>query len=141
MSDSNLPSPPPGAPASDTPSSAGATDPAPPAPTAVIEPSDTPSTPPATPTGASTKKPHRARRIISMVLVVLTAILVPLASTAVWATRTALNTDRFTTTVKSVISDPAVISVVSDKVTDETFDALANSQVGQNLPSALRPVA
>jgi hypothetical protein len=141
MSDTDLPSPPPGTPASDTPSGAEATAPEPSAATAVMEPSDAPGAPATAPTSGSTKKPHRARRIISMVLVILTAILVPLASTAVWATRTVLNTDRFTSTVSSVISDPAVISVVSNKVTDETFDALASSSIIQNLPSALKPVA
>ncbi len=75
-----------------------------------------------------------------MVLVVLAAILVPIATTAAWATRTALNTDRFTTTVSDVISDPGVISVVAAKITDSTFDALAGSDVIAQLPPELKPV-
>jgi hypothetical protein len=107
-----------------------------------------PPAPPAPPTddaptaeaSAPVGKPHKARRIVSMVLVVLAAILIPVASTAVWAGRTALNTDRFVHTVKKVTSDPGVITVVSAKITDQAFQSLDGSQVVQDLPPALQPV-
>jgi len=48
----------------------------------------------------------------------------------------------FTQTVSDVISDPGFITVVANKITDEAFDALDNSQViQQQLPPALQPVA
>jgi hypothetical protein len=75
-----------------------------------------------------------------MVLVVLAALLIPIATTAVWATRTMLNTDRFTHTVEGVISDPAVITVTSTRLTNEVFDALLNSQFVQDLPPTIRAV-
>jgi hypothetical protein len=84
---------------------------------------------------------HRARRTVSMVLVVLAAIMIPVATTAVWATRTMLNTGRFTATVSAALDDPGVISAASARITDEVFDALANSQVVERLPSSLQPVA
>jgi hypothetical protein len=105
-----------------------------------------PPPPPATfvPTETTTetqaRRPHKARRIVSMVLVVLAAILIPVASTAVWANRTALNTDRFTTTVSRVTSDPGVITVVAGRLTDEAFQALDDSEIVQQLPPALQPV-
>ena len=76
-----------------------------------------------------------------MVLVVLAAILIPVATTAVWATRTVLNTDKFTNTVDDVLSDPGVITVVSTRLTDEVFDALAGSQILQDLPPPLKSAA
>ena len=60
---------------------------------------DLPVPDPGTAVDVKPRKPHRARRIISMVLVVLLGVLVPLSITAVWATRTVLDTDRFTETV------------------------------------------
>jgi hypothetical protein len=108
--------------------------------------SDPAATPPASaevvaesPPPSAPAERHRARRIISMVLVVLAAIMIPIATTAVWATRTALNTDKFTATVDDVLSDPGVLSVVSNRVTNEVFDALANSSVVENLPPVLKP--
>jgi hypothetical protein len=99
--------------------------------------------PPATVTPApeAPAKRHRARRIISMVLVVLAAILIPMATTAVWATRTVVNNDKFTATVDDVISDPGVLSVVSTRITNDTFDVLANSQIVEQLPAPLKAVA
>ena len=87
------------------------------------------------------RKPHRARRIISMILVVLLGVLVPLSVTAVWASRTALDTDRFTAVVSSVTSDPAVLDALSKRLTDEALTAVASSDVIQNLPPPLPSAA
>jgi hypothetical protein len=73
-----------------------------------------------------------------MVLVVLAAIMIPLATTAVWATRTVLNEEKFSDTVDGVISDPGVITVVSTRLTDEIFQALLGSQLVQSLPPQLK---
>ena len=74
-----------------------------------------------------------------MVLVVLVGILIPVATLATWTTRTVLNTDRFTTTVSDVISDPAVLAAVSTRITDEVFAAVDGSAVLDQLPPVLRP--
>jgi hypothetical protein len=81
---------------------------------------------------------HRVRRVASMVLVVLVAVLVPVGTLAVWATRTILNTDRFTTTVSDVTSDPAVLAALSTRIADEAFDAVTGSAVLSQLPPALQ---
>jgi hypothetical protein len=81
---------------------------------------------------------HRFRRVVSMVLVVLVAVLVPVGMVAVWATRTVLNTDRFTTTVSDVTSNPAVLSALSTRIADEAFDAVNGSAVLSQLPPALQ---
>ena len=73
-----------------------------------------------------------------MVLVVLAAILIPVATLATWTTRTVLNTDRFTTTVSDVTSDPAVLAVVSTRITDEVFAAVNGSAVLGQLPPVLQ---
>jgi hypothetical protein len=85
-------------------------------------------------------KPHRARRIVSMTLVVLAAAILSLAVTAIWATRTALNTDRFTATVTDVTSDKAVLDVIASRVTDEVFEAVSGSSFVDQVPPALKPV-
>jgi hypothetical protein len=82
---------------------------------------------------------HRARRVIAWVLIVLAALLIPVATTAVWATRTVLNEDRFTSTVSDVASDPNVISVTSTFVTDQIAAAVAGTGVLDRLPANLRP--
>jgi hypothetical protein len=74
-----------------------------------------------------------------MVLVVVAAILIPLAATAVWATRTVLNTDRFTATATDVTSDPEIISVLAERVTDNVFQAVDGTAVLDQVPSALKP--
>src|SRR3954468_14107147 len=80
---------------------------------------------------------HRGRRLTSMV--VLVAILVPVATLSAWAGRTVLNTDRFAATVSDVTSDPAVLAALSTRITDEAFDAVNGSAVLGQVPAALQP--
>src|SRR3954466_8762214 len=84
---------------------------------------------------------HRFRHVASMVLVVLVAILVPVGTLAIWATRTVLNTDRFTTTVGDVPSNTAVLSALSSRIADEAFDAVNGSAVLSQLPPAVQGAA
>jgi hypothetical protein len=81
---------------------------------------------------------HRIRRVASLVLVVLAALLVPVATLAVWTSRTALDTGRFASTVSNVTSDPAVLAAVSTRITDEAFDAVDGSAVLDQLPPVLQ---
>lgn len=96
-----------------------------------------PAPEPAAAVDVKPRKPHRARRIISMILVVLVGVLVPLSVTTVWSTRTVLDTDRFTALVSDVTSDPAVLNALSTRLTDEALTAVASSDVVQNLPPPL----
>ena len=84
-------------------------------------------------------RPRRARRVVSMVLVVFAAIVIPIAVTAVWATRTVLNTDRFVETTLDVTSDPVVINVVAGQLTDQVAQAVTGPAVLAQLPPALQP--
>ena len=83
---------------------------------------------------------HRVRRTFTWILVVLTALLVGIASVSVWATRTVFNDDRFSATVTDVVSDPAVISAASVFITDQVESAVVASGVLDDVPPALRPV-
>ena len=83
---------------------------------------------------------HRVRRTISWILVVLAALLVGLGSVAVWASRTIVNEDRFTTVVSDVVSDQAVLSAASKYITDQVQVAVDSSGVLDNLPSQLQTI-
>jgi hypothetical protein len=76
-----------------------------------------------------------------MICIVLAAILIPVATVAVWARRTVLDEHRFTTTVSQVTSDPAVISAASVVLTKQLEEAVTASGVLDNLPSQLQPIA
>jgi hypothetical protein len=64
------------------------------------------------------------RRWVSYAMVVISALLVLASTVAVWAYRTALDTDRFMATVEPVLDDPAFYSALSDRVSDEVLVAL-----------------
>jgi hypothetical protein len=71
---------------------------------------------------------------------VLAALLIPIATTAVWATRTVVDAGRFKATVTAVVSDPQVISATSAYVTNQVAEAVRNTGILDNIPSALKPV-
>ena len=82
-----------------------------------------------------------ARRIATIVLVVLTSLMVLVSTVAVWAARTVFDTDRFTAVFESVISDPAVTNAVAEKLTDQVADAVqASGVVADNVPENLQPL-
>ena len=83
---------------------------------------------------------HRARSITAVALLVLAALLLPIAATALWAKRTVLNTERFTTTVSDVALDPEVTDAIATKITSEVFSLVRTSSAVQNLPSVLDPI-
>jgi hypothetical protein len=94
-----------------------------------VEPS--PSTPAPT---------HRVRRTISWVLLVLAALLVGIGTIAVWASRTVVNEDRFSSVASDVVSDEGVIAAASAYITDQVQAAVVSSGVLNNLPPALQPI-
>ena len=81
----------------------------------------------------------KTRRVLSIVFLVIAAILIPVAATAVWASRTVLNEDRFTSTVTSVTKDPAVVDALATAVTDQAVSAVSGSAVIEKLPAAIQP--
>jgi hypothetical protein len=65
---------------------------------------------------------HLGRRIVAIVLVVLTALLAPLAISAVWIHERILTTDGWVDTVAPLAEDPAVIDAVSQRIVNTIFE-------------------
>ncbi len=81
------------------------------------------------------------RKIGTIVLVVITSLLVLVASIAVWGKRTIFDTDRFTKVVASALDDPAVTGALATRLTDSAFDAAQSTGVvADNVPSQLQPL-
>jgi hypothetical protein len=97
-------------------------------------------TPNATEPSTATNRSHRVRRVFTWVLVVVAALLMGIATVAVWASRTVFNDDRFSATVTDVVSDAEVISAASTYVTDQVEAAVVASGILDNLPTQLQPV-
>jgi hypothetical protein len=80
---------------------------------------------------------HKARRRISMVLVVIAAILAPFVITSSWAIATVTNTNRFTSTMSEVASNPTVTNYAAAESAAAIVNALdINKKLEQYLPSA-----
>jgi hypothetical protein len=94
--------------------------------------------PPAEPAAPVSR--HRVRRTFAWILLVLAALLVGVATVAVWASRTIVNEDRFTSLVSNVVGDEAVQSAASAYITDQVQTAVVSSGVLEQLPPVLQPV-
>ena len=66
----------------------------------------------------------RVRRTFVVVLVVLASLLVPLATTAVWARRTVVNTNEFEDTVGPLARDRAVQIALTNRLTSQIMTAV-----------------
>jgi hypothetical protein len=73
---------------------------------------------------AVARPPGRLRRIATWVLVVLTSLMVVVATIGVWAQRTLADTDRYVALVAPLADDPAVTNPLADRLTEEIFLAL-----------------
>jgi hypothetical protein len=69
-------------------------------------------------------RPSRGRGVASVVCIVVASLLLPLAGVTIWVRNLVLNTDRYTTTVKPLASDPAVQQAVAVRVSDAVVDSL-----------------
>lgn len=65
-----------------------------------------------------------ARRVIAIVLVVLTAVLAFAAVPAMYLRSELIDTDRYVATVAPLASDPAIQAEIADKVTQQITDAV-----------------
>lgn len=66
----------------------------------------------------------RIRARLAVVLVVLSSLLVIVSTVAVWAHRTAFDTDGFMSTVEPALDDPALYAALSDTVAEQALDVL-----------------
>jgi hypothetical protein len=76
---------------------------------------------------AKAERPPLGRRLrgpLAVLLVIVTAIVVTVAVTGVWARRNALNTDRWVRTVGPIASDTAVQEALGRYLTDQVMTAL-----------------
>jgi hypothetical protein len=72
----------------------------------------------------SRSKRHRLRGVLTGILVVLTSLLVTIATIGVWTQRTLADTDRYVALVEPLAHDPAVTNALATRLTDEVFTAL-----------------
>jgi hypothetical protein len=77
---------------------------------------------PSEPTAPKRGKQPRWRRILSMVLIVLSCILVPLSVVAVWANNQVLDTDEYVATVAPLARNDEIARAISVRVTNTLFD-------------------
>ena len=64
------------------------------------------------------------RRIISTLLAIVAAILVPISVLTVWTSQTVTNTDQYVATVAPLAQDPAIQAAVTNRITDEVYKAV-----------------
>lgn len=85
--------------------------------------------------------PHRARRFgrafASVVLLVIAAILAPIAVVTVWADDLASDTDRFVATVAPLSEDPTIQSAVTNRVTTAIVEGLDFEGVASDLTTGV----
>jgi Fe-S cluster biogenesis protein NfuA len=77
---------------------------------------------------------HRLRRLIVGLLIVLTCLTAVVATVAIWARATALNTDRWTRLAEEVIREPEVVDALSARLSTSIVDGL---QVEDRIRTAL----
>ncbi|GAA0468960.1 hypothetical protein GCM10010167_27680 [Paractinoplanes deccanensis] len=67
---------------------------------------------------------RRVRGIVAAILAAVAAFALVLSVVGLWAARTALNTDRWVTTVAPLPQDPAISAAVAQYATDQTFTVI-----------------
>jgi hypothetical protein len=104
------------------------------------------STPPASPTAPPSETSggsrHRPRRVLAIVLAILTAVVVAVATTGVWLKATTTDTDRWIHVVGPLASDPRVQTALADYTAAQLDQAIdAQAVLKSRLPPRLQPLA
>lgn len=90
----------------------------------------------------SSKRTLRSRGILSISLVVLGALLLPLAALTVWTRNQVLDTDRYLQTVAPLSNDPAVVDALSNRISTALENQLdIKAVVEEKLPDNLKVLA
>jgi len=79
----------------------------------------------------------RARRIGGLVLLVLAAILVPVAMVATWTARTVTDTDAFVARVTPVASTPEVQALIEQEMTEQITTAVIDDRAAPLVDGAI----
>lgn len=87
-------------------------------------------------------RPGRRRGVLAGIALVLACVSLLLFSLTAWTHQVALNTDRFTTIVEEVSTDPAVTDAVAHRLAVQVVDAVGvQERLEARLPDALDPLA
>lgn len=91
-------------------------------------------------------KSHRRRGVLAVALVVLGAILLPMAVLTVWTRNQVLDTDRYLRTVQPLSDDPVLTSAISTRISDTIIDeidvkSLAQEALPENAQLLAAPIA
>jgi hypothetical protein len=94
------------------------------------------------PASGEARRSRRRRSVLAGIALVLACLTIVLATTSLWVHQVVLNTDRFTSLVTNVISEPAVIDPISSRVSEQVVVALGVEQrIADRLPDAAKPLA
>lgn len=84
----------------------------------------------------------RGRGVAAWTILVVAALLLPIALTAFWAQRTLVDTERYLATVAPLAKDPTIQQAVGDKVSSVIITQLdAGNRLQNVLPDRLAPLA
>ncbi len=103
---------------------------------------DDPTTATATAVTPEPATPRRSRRILAGVALVLACLSILLTTVAIWTHQVAFNTDRFTSLVDTVITEPAVIDPLAERISVQVVDALdVQTRIENRLPDIAKSLA
>ena len=92
--------------------------------------------------GTDVPRTRRRRRVLSGIALVLACLAIVVTTIGIWTHQVALNTNRFSTLIESVVTDPAVVDPVSARVSTQVVDALGvQARLESRLPDALKPLS
>ncbi|MEV4557093.1 hypothetical protein AB0K51_08855 [Kitasatospora sp. NPDC049285] len=83
---------------------------------------------------------HRVRSFFAVVLILLAAVLTPLAVVASWSKAQVTDTDRFVATMAPLASDPAVQGALANRITDAVMQQLPITDLINSAAPADKPV-
>ncbi len=97
-----------------------------------------------TPVTAKPPRPPLSRggRALLAIVFVLACLAVVVSTIAVWTHQVAFKTERFSALVETVVTDPAIIDPVSQRISQQVVDAIdVEARLTARLPDALKPLA
>jgi hypothetical protein len=84
----------------------------------------------------------RSRRVLAGIALVLACLTILATTVAIWTHQVALNTNRFTSLVGNVVTDPAITDPISRRISIQVVDALGvQSRLEARLPDAVKPLS
>ena len=90
---------------------------------------------------ADTRTPRR-RRVLSGIALVLACLSIVITTIGIWTHQVALNTNRFSALIESVVTDPAVVDPLSARISNQVVERLGvQARLESRLPDALKPLA